>query len=107
MKRSVVGKCALVVFFLVLMLPAAGWAGGEVRFNRIVVFGTSFSDPGNAYALTGATTVPPYDTLDPFLVPSAPYAVGGGHHFSNGETRIEQLGRSIGLAENTHNNIKT
>lgn len=101
MKKTVVGKCALVVFFLVLILPVAGWAGEEVRFSRIVVFGTSFSDPGNAYALIGRTTDPPYDTLDPFLVPSAPYAVGGGHHFSNGETWVEQLGRSLGLAEST------
>ena len=36
-------------------------------------------------------------TLNPFLIPSAPYAMGG-HHFSNGATWIEQYGQSLGLA---------
>jgi phospholipase/lecithinase/hemolysin len=35
--------------------------------------------------------------VDPFLVPSAPYA-RGGHHFSNGPTWVEQFARSVGLA---------
>lgn len=101
MKRSVVRRCALPLLFLVLLLPVPGRAAAEVTFNRIVVFGTSFSDPGNAYALRGGTTAPPYNTLDPFLIPSEPYSIGGGHHFSNGETWVEQLGRSLGLAEST------
>ena len=66
-------------------------------FARIVVFGTSLSDPGNAFALWGGTNTPPDYLLDPFLVPSAPYA-RGGHHFSNGATWIEQFARSVGLA---------
>ena len=56
--------------------------------------GDSLSDPGNAFALTGEQSVPPYDTLDPFLVPSAPYA-RGGHHLSNGATWVEQLGKTL------------
>ena len=66
-------------------------------FSRIVVFGTSLSDSGNAFALRGGTNTPPDYLVDPFLVPSAPYA-RGGHHFSNGATWIEQFARSTGLA---------
>ena len=66
-------------------------------FARIVAFGTSLSDSGNAFALRGGTNTPPDYLLDPLLVPSAPYA-RGGHHFSNGATWIEQFARSIGLA---------
>ena len=66
-------------------------------FGSIVVFGTSLSDPGNAFALRGGTNTPPDYLLDPFLVPSVRYA-RGGHHFSNGATWIEQFARSRGLA---------
>ena len=45
----------------------------QAPFSSIVVFGTSLSDPGNAFALWGGTNTPP---ADPFLVPSAPYARG-------------------------------
>jgi phospholipase/lecithinase/hemolysin len=72
-------------------------AAAQTPFNRIVVFGTSLSDPGNAFALTGGTNVAPDYLVNPFLVPSAPYA-RGGQHFSNGATWIEQYGRSVGLA---------
>ena len=69
----------------------------RASFSAIVVFGTSLSDPGNAFALLGSqSTVPDYN-LDPLFVPGAPY-VHGGHHFSNGATWVEQLGRSLGLA---------
>ena len=66
-------------------------------FSRIVVFGQSLSDPGNAFALRGGTNTPPDYILDPLLVPGAPYA-RGGHHFSNGATWVEQFARSLGLA---------
>src|SRR5690349_16052789 len=63
-------------------------------FDRVVTFGTSLSDSGNAFALRGGTNTAPDYLLDPLLVPSAPYA-RGGHHFSNGATWIEQYARSI------------
>jgi phospholipase/lecithinase/hemolysin len=66
-------------------------------FGRIVAFGASLSDSGNAFALKGETNTPPDYMLDPLLVPSAPYA-RGGHHFSNGATWVEQFARSVGLA---------
>lgn len=78
-------------------LAAPVWAQDNAPFDRIVVFGTSLSDPGNAFALRGGTDTPPDYSVDPFLVPDRPYAKGG-HHFSNGETWVEQLGRSLGLA---------
>ena len=72
-------------------------AAAQPPYERIVVFGTSLSDSGNAFALRGTTNTPPDYLLDPLLVPSAPYA-RGGQHFTNGATWIEQFARSIGLA---------
>ena len=66
-------------------------------YSGIVVFGTSLSDPGNAFALRGGTSTPPDYDMNPLLVPNAPYA-RGGHHFSDGATWVEQLARSFGLA---------
>jgi phospholipase/lecithinase/hemolysin len=82
---------------LALLLP--GLAAAQGAFGRIVVFGTSLSDPGNDFAMRGIENVPPYGTLDPLLVPDAPYAKGG-HHVSNGATWIEQFARPLGLAGN-------
>jgi phospholipase/lecithinase/hemolysin len=79
-----------------LVLAAPGRAAAQSRFSGIVVFGTSLSDPGNAFALVGDQSTPPDYMLNPLLIPSAPYA-RGGHHFSNGATWIEQYARSIGM----------
>ncbi|MDH4173400.1 MAG: SGNH/GDSL hydrolase family protein [Betaproteobacteria bacterium] len=80
-------------FLLAVPLGAAA----QAAFDRIVVFGTSLSDPGNAFALVGGTNTPPDYSVDPFLVPDRPYAKGG-HHFSNGPTWIEQYARPRGLS---------
>lgn len=85
-----------IVSGVVLMLAAPGWAAAQSRFSGIVVFGTSLSDPGNAFALSGDASTPPDFKLNPLLIPTAPYA-RGGHHFSNGATWIEQYARSVGL----------
>ena len=82
---------------LALVLAAPGAAAAQSRFSGIVVFGTSLSDPGNAFALVGDQSTPPDYNLNPLLIPNAPYA-RGGHHFSNGATWIEQYARSVGLA---------
>jgi phospholipase/lecithinase/hemolysin len=84
---------------LALALVSPLLASAQASFKRIVVFGTSLSDPGNAFALAGGTNTPPDYDNDPFLVPNTPYA-RGGHHFSNGATWIEQFARPIGLAGN-------
>ena len=78
-------------------LSIAGASADERPYSGIVVFGTSLSDSGNAFALRGGTNTPPDYLVDPLLIPSVPYA-RGGHHFSNGATWIEQFARSIGLA---------
>jgi len=76
-------------------------------FNRIVVFGTSISDPGNMFVLETdpvnfcvkikpRTNVPPYEWLDELRIPDRPYSKGG-YHFSNGPTWIEQVGDRLGL----------
>ena len=72
-------------------------AGERAPYSGIVAFGTSLSDPGNAFALRGGANTPPDYLVDPLLIPSAPYA-RGGHHFSNGATWIEQVARPMGLA---------
>jgi len=70
------------------------------RLDRIVVFGDSLSDPGNAFALNGGQTVAPPDygmtTASELLqlIPAAPYAT---RRFSNGPTWIELLAGTIGL----------
>lgn len=89
---------SLAVFMLLASSGVAAQA--QFRFGQIVVFGTSISDPGNVFVLTGQSSIPPYNTLDPLLIPNAPYAIGG-HHFSNGETWIEQLARAFGFAKST------
>jgi phospholipase/lecithinase/hemolysin len=95
-RHSSVRRLVLAVgLSAVLATPVA--VASRTSFDRIVVFGTSLSDPGNAFALLGATNVPPDYTVDPFLVPDRPYA-RGGQHFSNGATWIEQFGTSVGLA---------
>src|SRR5712691_6197039 len=89
-------RVRLIGFSLFLALLVPGWASAQSRFSGIVVFGTSLSDPGNAFVLVGDASTPPDFGLDPLLIPSAPYA-RGGHHFSNGATWVEQFARSVGL----------
>ena len=81
---------------LAAAMPAVS-AQQQAPYSGIVVFGTSLSDPGNAFALRGGTSTPPDYGLNPLLIPDAPYA-RGGHHFSNGATWVEQFARSLGLS---------
>ncbi len=83
--------------FVAFVLESPSW-GAHAPFDRIVVFGTSLSDPGNYFALHKVNNTPPYTALvDPLtLFPEAAYAIGG-HHMSNGATWIEQLAQPLGL----------
>jgi len=85
-----------IIACVVVILGVSGEMSAQSRFDGIVVFGTSLSDPGNAFALSGDAGTPPDFMLNPLLIPSVPYAKGG-HHFSNGATWIEQFARSAGL----------
>jgi phospholipase/lecithinase/hemolysin len=87
----------LIVVSLVALLAVPAVAAAQSSFSGIVVFGTSLSDPGNAFALNGAAGTPHDFLMNPLLIPSAPYAKGG-HHFSNGATWIEQYAETVGLA---------
>jgi phospholipase/lecithinase/hemolysin len=96
--------CVLLAF--VACAPGRAAADGGFDFfwpDRIVVFGTSLSDPGNAFALSHQHLVAPYvgPGINPLtLIPESewPYAAGGDR-FSNGATWIEQLGGSMGLPQ--------
>lgn len=98
MKPTSARKWALISF-LTLAVLVPSWVMAQPAYGRLVVFGTSLSDPGNAFALTGQESTPPYATLDMFLVPNAPYSMGG-HHFSNGATWVEQFALMPGIAGN-------
>ena len=94
-------RWSFVAVLIVAVLLGQGTPTARRTVDGLVVFGTSLSDPGNAFALTHATSTPPYATLDMFLVPSASYA-RGGQHFSNGATWIEQLAQHLGLERSAH-----
>lgn len=100
MKMLHINRWAFMGLLLALVQLTPEWALAQTTVSRIVVFGDSLSDPGNAFALLGKANTPPYDSLDQLLVPDMPYAKGG-HHFSNGATWVEQLARPMGLAGTT------
>ena len=85
-----------LAFLLSLSLLFSGWAAADFTYDGLVVFGDSLSDSGNKYVVTGLSNTPPYDLLDPFLVPDGPYTKGGLHH-SNGKTWVEQYAKPLGL----------
>ena len=83
-------------------------AAQHSSIDRVVTFGASLSDTGNAFIWLSEPAnrscgtrlnVPPYDALDDLLVPDGPYAKGG-HHFTNGATWVEGLARYLALAGN-------
>jgi phospholipase/lecithinase/hemolysin len=83
-------------------------AAPHSSIDRVVTFGASLSDTGNAFIWLSEPAnrscgtrlnVPPYDALDDLLVPDGPYAKGG-HHFTDGATWVEGLARYLALAGN-------
>ena len=92
-------NCRTLTVFVAALAASAPTVSARQHapYSGIVVFGTSLSDSGNAFALRGATNTPPDYDMNPLLVPNAPYT-RGGHHFSDGATWVEQLARSFGLA---------
>lgn len=76
---------------LVIALLCSVPASAGTDFDRIVAFGDSLSDPGNAFVVTGQVAVRPFDPI-----PSAPYLIGR-FHFSNGPTWVEYLARDLRL----------
>ncbi len=101
MKSTRSRRLAFISLALVFAVLVPGWVAAQSGIGQIVVFGTSLSDPGNAFVFIGVQNTPPYEFLDPLLVPDRPYAKGG-HHFSNGATWVEQFSRPLGLAASTN-----
>lgn len=83
-------KAVLLMMFCGLLFSAHAAVFAHPSYSSVVVFGDSLSDPGNAFALTGTYSIPPYN-----LIPSAPYAIGS-MHFSNGKTWAEILTGKLG-----------
>ena len=105
---------SVMALLIVCMVLSGESFANDRHFDRIVVFGGSLSDTGNAFVLLSdpsafnfgqgcdlgtPANVPPYDALDELLIPDGTYAKGG-HHVTNGATWIEQLVRGEGLSGN-------
>ena len=83
-----------MIFALLALLPLANgmaFADNEHDYSRIFIFGASFMDSGNRFAVTGETAHPPFE---PMAVVS--YGVGG-HRPTNGPTWVEVLAQEMGL----------
>lgn len=83
-------KMGVLSLLLGLFMGLHSVVSAHPAYSRVVVFGDSLSDPGNAFALTGKFSKRPFS-----LIPSAPYA-RGGMHFSNGKTWAEVLTIDLG-----------
>ena len=88
MRIKSVGVLSLLFGFFVL---AHGSVFAHQAYSKMVVFGDSLSDPGNAFVLTGQVSIRPFS-----LIPDAPYLIGG-LHFSNGKTWAEVLAKDLRL----------
>ena len=85
----------MMVALLALLPLATGTAVADTEhgYNRIFIFGASFMDSGNHFALTGETAHPPFE-----LINFANYGVGG-HRPTNGHTWVEVLAQKMELTE--------
>jgi phospholipase/lecithinase/hemolysin len=90
MTLTTISRPLLAVLFVLIGLISANIAAAG-SFHRIVVFGDSLSDPGNAFVVLRNVAAPPFS-----LIPDAPYA-RGGLHFSNGRTWVEDLADGLRL----------
>ena len=85
----------MMVALLALLPLATGLAFAEADhgYKRIFIFGASFMDSGNNFAVTGESAHPPFDPLA-----FTGYNIGG-HRPSNGHTWVEILARELTLTE--------
>ena len=67
-------------------------AAVQAKDQQMVIFGNSFTDTGNKFAVNGIVNEPPYDGLNPFGVATDPYA---SHNFTNGKTWIELVADEV------------
>jgi len=86
----------LKIVALLALLPLATGAvcaDTEYGYSRMFVFGASFLDSGNNFAVTGETAHPPFDPMS-----FTSYGIGG-HHYSNGRTWVEVMAQKMDLTE--------
>jgi len=88
LKRMTVALIALLPF-----VTGMAFADTEHGYSRIFIFGASFMDSGNHFAVTGETAHPPFE-----LISFASYGVGG-HRPTNGRTWVEVLAQEMELTE--------
>ena len=85
----------MMVALLALLPLATGMAIADTEhgYSRIFIFGASFMDSGNHFALTGETAHPPFE-----LINFASYGIGG-HRPTDGRTWVEVLAQEMELTE--------
>ena len=94
MRRRAVRNVFLTSLVVLIGLVSTAIAA-QPPYSRLVVFGDSLSDSGNAFVLLGEVEVRPFEPI-----PDAPYA-NGFPHFSNGKTWVEQFAEALGLGVST------
>jgi len=84
-----------IVTLLALLPLATGavFADTDYGYSRMFVFGASFLDSGNNFAVTGETAHPPFAPMS-----FTSYGIGG-HHYSNGRTWVEVMAQAMDLTE--------
>jgi len=84
-----------IVALLALLPLATGMASADTEYgySRMFIFGASYMDSGNHFAVTGETAHPPFDPTS-----LASYGIGG-HHYSNGRTWVEVMAQDMDLTE--------
>jgi outer membrane lipase/esterase len=85
-------KCKMLALLALLpMATGIAYADTEYGYSRMFVFGASFLDSGNNFAVTGETAHPPFDPMS-----LTSYGIGG-HHYSNGRTWVEVMAQEMDL----------
>jgi len=95
-RRTDMKTLQLKIVALLAMLPlATGMASADTEYgySQMFVFGASFLDSGNNFAVTGETAHPPFDPMS-----FTSYGIGG-HHYSNGRTWVEVMAQEMDLTE--------
>ena len=86
-------RMTVAVLALLPLATGVAFADTDHGYSRIFIFGASFMDPGNHFALTGETAHPPFE-----LISFASYGIGG-HRPTNGRTWVEVLAQEMELTE--------
>jgi outer membrane lipase/esterase len=92
-KMRTLKRTTVAVLAMLALGAGTTLADTEHDYSRIFIFGASFMDSGNHFALTGETAHPPFE-----LINYAGYGVGG-HRPTNGHTWVEVLAQDMKLTE--------